>query len=146
MNSITYYLYFQSIVEQIASLYWDIDNRPNICCIDTFRLFPVNVVYIIFRHLYNESSSVWMSLGLRPDLSQHNMGDSRILSGINNLPNELISIIVTYIPTANHLKRKRFSRRFVGDGRNKFSWGFFDCPEYTGEIFIPYTLRWGVWM
>jgi hypothetical protein len=50
-------------------------------------------VYTYFRAHYDETSYVWLSLGLRPDINLHD----RLMFNIGNLPDEIIHKISTYM-------------------------------------------------
>ena len=50
-------------------------------------------VYTYFRLYYDETSYVWLSLGLRPDINLHD----QLMFNIGNLPDEIIHKISTYL-------------------------------------------------
>jgi hypothetical protein len=87
-------------------------------------------VYCLFRIMYNESASMWMSLGLRPGINLKT--SNKFLSFVNRLPNDLINHVASFIPPVNYLT-------------HIVSLGHFNDPslslkyiDWGGDMFLPY--------
>jgi hypothetical protein len=89
--------FFLMLIERFIKNNKYITDIPDIY--DQMRLLYKTDVYLIFMIMYEESSQLWMSIGMRHDINVKS--EDKVLSYVNNLPYELISHIISYIPGVN---------------------------------------------
>ena len=84
-------------------------------------------ISLILLLTYDESSQLWMSLGLRPDINTKSA--KKVLTYTNFLPDELIRHIASYVPEVNYTFAKKCN----------------NCDRYHREIKKYVYIRSNLW-
>lgn len=96
--------------------------------IENMRIFHPSLSYKIMRVFYENSSQMWLSLGLRPDLNFHITKNEQPLKVVARLPPELVNHIADFIPRENFedqctFKPEDFTFNYPGDfGIETYNW------------------------
>jgi len=106
-HEICRHIEYSKMINEIAfndDIYYVDRNDENILFHEILKRFKKKVVYMIMQILYNETSYIWLSLGLYSYINKELVEQDRVFTHLSsNIPPELIRHIVLFLPKENYL-------------------------------------------